>query len=199
MAMTPNTKKGIWVLAAFLFAIGSIKIHHFVKIELRQSGFTSVDRLGDIEVGSESPLFSTSDLQGEPVVLEDFQGRRVVILDFWATWCTPCLIAMPELQKLHEEYSGRGVEILAVNLGEGSKRIRDFMERSSYTFRVVEDRNSDVGKIFGVTAIPVQVVVGMDGRVEWIQAGYDPARMEELRQLLDRLVRDVPPLGSAAM
>ena len=187
------------MLAAILFAVGSIKIHHLVKIELRQRGFTSVDKLGDIVVGSESPHFSTSDLQGEPVVLADFQGRKVVILDFWATWCTPCLLAMPELQKLHDEYSGRGVEILAVNLGEGSKRIRDFMERTSYSFRVVEDRNSDVGKIFGVTSIPVQVVVGMNGRVEWIQAGYDPKKMEELRQLLDRLVRDVPPLGSAAM
>ena len=78
---------------------------------------------------------------------------------------------MPELQKLHEEYWGRGVEILAVNLGEGPKRIREFIERRGYTFRVVEDRNSDIGKIFGVTSIPVQVVVGMDGCVEWIQVG----------------------------
>ena len=70
-------------------------------------------------MGSPSPDFSASDLQGRSVVLSEFQDRKVVLLDFWATWCAPCVQTMPKLQEIHEEFEERNVEILAVNLGEG--------------------------------------------------------------------------------
>ena len=187
--MKSNTQKIIWGLAGVLFALGSIKIHHHVKVEMTQVGRAAADRIGDLQLGSESPDFSTTDLQGRQVVLSEFQGRKVVVVDFWATWCAPCLQAMPTLQELYDEFKGREVEILAVNLGEDPKRIQRFMERHSYTFRVVADQDQAIGNRFGISAIPAQLVVNADGRIEWVQVGYQSSRENELRQLLERLTQ----------
>ena len=90
---------------------------------------------------------------------------NVVAADFWATWCGPCLMAMPALQEVYDDFEGRGVEFLAVNFGEDPERARRFIERKNYTFRVVLDPDQAIGKRFGVSAIPVLVVVGVDGRM----------------------------------
>ena len=188
--MKLNTRNIIWVLVGILFALGSIVIHYQVKVEMPRGGHAGAGQLGDIRVGSESPDFSATDLRGRQVVLSEFRDRKVVVVDFWATWCGPCLMAMPALQEVYDEFEGREVEILAVNLGEDSERVRRFVERNNYTFRVVVDRNQAIGKRFGVSAIPALVVVGTDGRIEWIQVGYSPNEADELRQLLERLTRE---------
>ena len=147
------------------------------------------DRLGEIEVGSEPPDFSAVDLDGREVVLSQLWVRNVVVLDFWATWCGPCITEMPKLEELHGEFRDRGVEILAINLGEGPEHIRRFLERNQYTFRVVADQDESIGDRFSVSAIPALVVVGTGGRVEKIQVGSSPGGRGELRELLERLTR----------
>ena len=132
-------------------------------------------------------------------MLSEFRDRKVVVLDFWATWCGPCLMAMPALQEIYNEFEGRGVEILSVNLGENPELIRRFIERKNYTFRVVADRDQAIGKRFGVSAIPVLLVVGAEGRIERIQVGYSPNEADELRQLLERLTGEDQSVGPAAL
>ena len=78
------------------------------------------------------------------MVLSHFRDRKVVVLDFWAIWCMPCLMAMPDLQQLHDEIGGR-VEVVAVNLGEDPDKVRRFVDRKGYTFTVVEDPDQEVG------------------------------------------------------
>ena len=140
-----------------------------------------------------------------PVELSEFRDRKVVVADFWAEWCGPCLMAMPGLQELHDEFEGQQLEILAVNLGESPEQIQRFIERKGYTFRVVPDQDHSIGNLFGVTGIPTMVVVGADGRVKrigdslsvrwagdlhevpaeaWISAG--------IRELADLLHRPAP-------
>ena len=113
----------------------------------------------------------------------------MVVLDFWATWCGPCLLAMPGLQEVHEEFSGRGVEILAVNLGEDPEVIQGFLDENGYTFPVVADQDFAIGGLFGVGGIPAQVVVNREGLVESIQVGYGPGMENHLRQLLEPLAQ----------
>ena len=187
--MRLNKKQLIWGTAGIVFALGSIKVHHQVKVELAHDGLAVTDRLGGIQVGSESPDFSATDLQGRQVALSELLDRKVVVVDFWATWCAPCLMSMPKLQELHEDFKERQVEVLAVNLGEDLKTIEDFLKRQKYTFRVVADEDQAIGSRFGVNAIPAQVVVNADGVVEWVQIGYDPSKESELRQLLESLTQ----------
>ena len=178
----------IWIFG-ILFAMGSLAIHHQVKVEGTGGGSPASDQLGDLREGSEAPDFAATDLTGRPVVLSDFRGRKVVVLDFWATWCGPCLLAMPGLQEVHEEFGGRGVEILAVNLGEDPEQVREFLDQNGYTFPVVADPDFTIGGLFGVRGIPAQVVVNREGLVESIQVGYGPGMENDLRQLLEPLAQ----------
>jgi len=191
-----NARNIIWALLAISFVAGSIWIHYQVKIEMTQgrSGGAALFQGGDAP-----PDFSATDLQGRQVVLSEFRQGKVVVLDFWATWCSPCVIAMPELQKIHDEFAARGVEIIAINFGEDPGRARRFIERNDYTFRVVVDQDRSIGERFGLRAIPMQVVIGTDGRIVWTRVGYAPHEMEELRELLENLTPAHPSGESAQM
>ncbi len=196
--MRLDRRKIIRVLAGILFALATIKIHYEVKVEMGRGGSGDTGRLENVQVGSESSDFSATDLQGRQVTLSEFRDHKVVVVDFWATWCAPCVMAMPKLQELHDEFKGREVEVLAVNLGEDPDLVRRFLERKKYTFRVVVDRKRVIGNRFGVRAIPALVVIDTDGRVGWIRVGYNPDRADELRQVLERLNQERRSDGSGA-
>ncbi len=193
MAGKGNGRTMMWIVVGILFAIGSVAIHHQVKIEGVGAGSAMAGRLGNLEVGSESPDFSATDLQGRQITLSELLDHKVVVVDFWATWCGPCLLAMPGLQEVHDEFSGRGVEVLAVNLGEGREQIQDFLDENGYTFPVVADQDLAIGGLFGVSGIPAQVVVNREGLLESIQVGYSPGMKHALRRLLERLTQEAPP------
>lgn len=174
------------IVLGLLFAIFSLWIHHQVKV-VWADGDTPA-QTGDLEVGDTAPDFSAVDLQDRTVQLADYRDR-VVVLDFWATWCGPCLIAMPDLQQVHEDFAPHGVEILAINQGEDRDRIARFIQRHAYTFRVVRDEASAIGALFGIRGLPAQLVIGTDGRIEWIHLGYSTEAAQTLRQHLERLTR----------
>ena len=193
--MQLNRRNAAWILAGILFVLGSARIQYHVKVEMpRDEGSTTA--LGDLRVGSEAPDFSAIDLQGQPVVLSEFRDRKVVVADFWAEWCGPCLMAMPDLQELHDEFEGRPLEILAVNLGESPEQIQRFIERTGYTFRVVPDQDDSIGNLFGVTAIPTMVVIGADGLVKRIRVGSGMGSTNRLRDALQDLIGEIQPTVS---
>ena len=194
--MRLNTRSIIWALLVISFVAGSIWIHYQAKVEMTRGGSVGA---GLFQEGDASPDFSATDFQGRQVVLSEFQHRKVVVLEFWATWCSPCLMAMPGLQEIHDKFEARGVEIIAVNFGEDPARAQRFIERNDYTFRVVVDQDQTIGERFGLSAIPMQVVVGTDGRIAWTRVGYAPHEMEKLRELLEDLTLAHPSSESAQM
>ena len=145
-------------------------------------------------MGQDIPDFSGVDLDGADVTLSEFRNREVVVLDFWATWCQPCIRSMPSLEALNEEFGYRGAEFLAVNVGEGPELVREFVEDMEFTVRVVMDEREDISGVYGVRGIPQLVVVGRDGRVAHIELGYPPIprlselREERLREMLEELI-----------
>ncbi|MEQ8278651.1 MAG: TlpA disulfide reductase family protein [Deltaproteobacteria bacterium] len=94
--------------------------------------------------------------------LESLKGK-VVVVDFWATWCPPCRAAMPGLQKLHEDLEGEGVVVLGVNQEPGAEaRVKRYLEGSGITFESVMDEG-DIARRWGVYTFPTTFVVGRDG------------------------------------
>jgi peroxiredoxin len=172
-----------------LFALATIAIHYEVKIGLHQQRSGSVHKLGNVEVGQPAPDFSLPDLSTNTVTLSLYRGQKVVLMDFWATWCGPCRMAMPDLQDLQDKFKDRGFEILSVNQGESAEQVRNFIQRKKYTFHVVLDQDGAVGGKYGVRGIPTLVLVDKKGVVQWLSVGYS-GNDDDLRQLLERLTKE---------
>ena len=193
-----SARKLIRILAWILLAAVTLWVHYEVKVNLQQpaelAAGGSVEQSGNLEVGQDIPDFSGVDLDGADVTLSEFRNREVVVLDFWATWCQPCIRSMPSLEALNEEFGYRGAEFLAVNVGEGPELVREFVEDMEFTVRVVMDEREDISGVYGVRGIPQLVVVGRDGRVAHIELGYPPIprlselREERLREMLEELI-----------
>ena len=190
----------IWVLAGILFAAVTVWVHYEVKVKMLRNaqppGGGSVEQSGNLTVGEEIPDFAAIDLDGANVTLSEFRDREVVVLDFWATWCQPCIQSMPALHALNDEFDERGAEFLAVNVGEQPELVRDFLQDMEFAVRVLTDEQEEISGAYGVRGIPQLVIVGMDGRVVRIEVGYPPLaamaeqRNERLRRLLEELTQD---------
>jgi len=108
--------------------------------------------------------FSLTVLSGGSARLSDYKGK-VVILNFWATWCPPCVAEMPSMENLYKQYKDKGVEILAVDLRENVNTVRQFINNNGYTFPVLLDRDGRVGGLYGVEAIPTTYIIDREGKI----------------------------------
>jgi len=103
-------------------------------------------------------------LSGENAALSSYKGK-VVILNFWATWCPPCRSEMPSMETLYQRFKNDGLEILAVNTGEDSNTVRQFIQNNRYTFPVPLDTSGRVSALYGVQAIPTSYIIDRTGKI----------------------------------
>ena len=138
-------------------------------------------------VGEPAPDIQLDFLEGGKFNLSKYRGR-VVVLDFWATWCGPCLQTMPIVDSVVEEYADQGIELIAVNLEEQPSQIKSMLERHKLAMKVALDRNGVVAARYAVTAIPQTVVIDREGRVARLFVGGGAKLAEPLREALQELV-----------
>jgi thiol-disulfide isomerase/thioredoxin len=126
----------------------------------------------DLEPGRLAPPFDLAGLDGGRVTLTEFRGRPVVI-NFWATWCTPCRVEMPMLIEAWQENRGQPLEIVAVNLTdqERGKDVRRFVEQLKLPFYVALDQRGRVRERYGLVSLPTTVFVDSAGTVRAVHAG----------------------------
>jgi peroxiredoxin/outer membrane lipoprotein-sorting protein len=133
--------------------------------------------------GQPAADFTLKGLDGVSLTLSKLRGK-VVLLDFWATWCGPCRIEMPRVQKLHKEFHDKGLVVLGVNLRETPDRAREFMKKYGYTFGSLLDAKAEVAERYQVEGIPTLFVIDRKGQ---IAAHFVGVREEEdLRQALKK-------------
>ena len=120
--------------------------------------------------GGATPSLALQDLDGRPHRLEDYRGK-VVLINFWATWCVPCREEMPSMNKLRASLTGRPFAVLAVNLAEPESRIRRFMEQLPLDFPVLLDRDTGAAKAWRARILPASYLVGPDGRIRYSVLG----------------------------
>ena len=136
------------------------------------SGLAGAQQLRPWSGGATPPL-ALQDLAGSRHALEDYRGK-VVLINFWATWCEPCRAEMPSINKLRAALAGQPFAVLAVNLAETEPRIRRFMEQVPLDFPVLLDRDSAVAKDWRARVLPASFLVGPDGRIRYAVIGeYD--------------------------
>jgi peroxiredoxin len=131
-----------------------------------------------------APDFTLESLDGDAVTLSALAGQ-VVVLDFWATWCSPCVEGLDHLQQMHERYAEEGLVVLAINVGEDRDEAAEFVADHSYTFTVLLDADGRVSDAYGVQAIPHTLIVDREGEVH-----YTPGFPDEIEDTLERLLME---------
>jgi thiol-disulfide isomerase/thioredoxin len=120
--------------------------------------------------GGAAPPLNLRDLQGNRHDLAAYRGK-VVLVNFWATWCEPCRDEMPSMQRLAEKLAGKPFAVLAVDMGEGEGRVKEFMSRVPIQLTVLLDRDSSVTKAWKVRILPASFLIGRDGRIHYSTLG----------------------------
>jgi len=134
------------------------------------------------QVGKPAPDFQLPNLEGQVVSLSDFRGKPV-LLNFWATWCSPCRFEMPFIQSIFEESSDTGLVILAINIGETPSRVRDFIQSGNFSFLVLLDTNQDVALEYNIRGIPTTFFIDKEGVIQVIKVGAFSSMLEIKRSL----------------
>lgn len=144
----------------------------------------------DREIGRPAPLFELPDVNGKNVLLSGFRGK-VVLINFWATWCGPCRAEMPSLNNLYSALKEKGIVVVAISTDTSEKPVRSFMSDKKISFPVLMDKDKEVSfDLYGVTGIPVTFVLDRNGIViEKIMGEREwdaPAMKENITRILER-------------
>lgn len=136
-----------------------------------------------LPVGTIAPEWTLKDSRGETHTLSEYRGR-VIVMDFWAVWCAPCHIAMPWLQKVHNDLSKRGVVVFGISTDERGGDPIQLMKDRSYTYELLLNGEA-ISKSYGVVGMPTFYMVGVDGRIIYSGSGVDSTLEQRRRALLE--------------
>jgi cytochrome c biogenesis protein CcmG, thiol:disulfide interchange protein DsbE len=171
--------KGWWWRLVLGLLVGSL----FSPAEAESPAVTSLLRPLDLRgypSGTTPPLFSGHTLEARQLSMTDLRGK-VLVVNFWASWCLECRPEMPMLERLHREFAARGLAVVGINAREEREAVRRYAKDLDLTFALVLDPDGKINAAYGVVGLPTTFVVGRDGRAvalavgprEW---GSPPAR-----------------------
>ncbi|MBI4343116.1 MAG: TlpA family protein disulfide reductase [Candidatus Omnitrophica bacterium] len=141
-----------------------------------------------VQPSAEAPDFALQQLDGGTVKLSELRGR-VIVMEFWATWCGPCRFSLPSLEVMHKRYRDRGVAILLLNQDEPADAVRKWLGKR-FTAPILLDAGSEVARRYNVQAIPRLFVINREGRVVYEHAGYGGGLERNLTLILDQLLME---------
>ncbi|RME43324.1 MAG: hypothetical protein D6796_13255 [Caldilineae bacterium] len=117
-----------------------------------------------------APDFTLVTLEGETVHLRDYRGQ-VVLVNFWASWCPPCVAELPAIHAFYQAHRQEGFVVLAVNAEEGAATVQNFVQREGFTFPVLLDAHGGVMNRYGVRALPTTFIVDRQGNIRYVHRG----------------------------
>ncbi len=175
----------------FLAALSALLCLNAAPLLSAQSGkanYKLVPNLEPMKDNSATPDFTLVDSAGKKVAFKEFRGK-LVLLNFWATWCVPCREEMPAMERLYAQYKNKGFTIVAVNVKDSKKEAFAFLKELKITYPIMLDPDGEVGLLYGALGLPTTYLIGPKGeglaRI-WGPAAWDSAGAKQLIQdLLD--------------
>jgi len=163
------------------------KIFSLLMILLLISGCREVKE--SEKKGKEAFDFTLPNLAGENVRLSSFRGK-VVLLDFWATWCPPCRVSIPYIQSLYEKHQRDGLEVLGVSLDKGGEEVlRPFVEKNGITYTILVG-NREIGQSYEIKAIPTLFLLDKKGSIRFHQVGFNPEVEKKIEEKVKQLLSE---------
>ena len=160
-------KTALAILFVAAFAVFSIK----VKNELN----TKQSPLNKVKLGEPMPDFTLPDAGGQMVKFSDVSRQnKLVMINFWASWCTPCRVEIPQFERIYAERKSQGFALLAINEDREREKADAYLKSKPVSFPVLMDNEGAVSKELGVKALPTTILVGQDGKVIQVVEGMEP-------------------------
>lgn len=146
-----------------------------------------------LPAGTRAPAFTTQTVGGKPLSLHSLRGK-VVLLDYWATWCGPCQMATPTLQSLHQKFGRQGLRVVGLSVDDPRSvgSVKPFMKHFGMTYIVSASpvANGRAQYAYNVHGIPSQFLIDRKGIVRWSQSGYSVNEAQELPPLIKKLLAE---------
>ncbi|MCC6661751.1 MAG: TlpA family protein disulfide reductase [Phycisphaerales bacterium] len=165
-----------------LAAPPGFEVKKYAPPEPRHPPGTPQRQASAVEVGKPAPAWTLKDADGKEHSLSDYKGK-IVLMDFWATWCPPCRQAMPGVQAIHEKFAGKGVAVLGINAFE-SGDAPGFMKEQGFTYGLMMNAD-EVAAAYGVSGIPAFFVIGPEGELLFQGVGYSPQQEAKVEQTIE--------------
>lgn len=137
-----------------------------------------------LKINADAPNFTLSSLEGENVSLKELKGK-VVLINFWGSWCDPCKKEMPLIQSAYEKYKNQGFEVLAINMDESKFVVTSFLKQNQLKLPVLLSKDSETGNDYGVYKLPASFMIDKEGRIKQMYEG------ELTREQLDRWINEL--------
>lgn len=138
--------------------------------------------------GGAAPALELADADGKLHRLADYRGK-VVLVNFWATWCEPCREEMPSMERLRVAMQGKPFVVLAVNVGEGARTARRFADKMALGFPMLLDRDTKTTSAWGARVLPASFVVAPDGRIRYSYFGAIDWTRDDVRAAIEGLMQ----------
>ncbi len=141
-----------------------------------------------ISVGDTVPSFKARSIDGSNNVSMDEYRGKVVLIDFWASWCPPCLKSFPKYDDLRREIGTSDFEIVAINVDENTDDAKKFLSKHPVSFPIVKDPKGVLPGVFGVKAMPTSYLIDKNGVVKYVPAAFKEGDIEKLRVEIEKLI-----------
>ncbi|HEY3382681.1 MAG TPA: TlpA disulfide reductase family protein [Vicinamibacterales bacterium] len=145
--------------------------------------------------GQPAPAVRLSSADGSVLSLADLKGR-VVLVDFWASWCAPCRRSFPALDRLYVNLKSRGFEVIAVNLDERRQDAVDFLVARPHETTVVFDPEGASARAFGLAGMPTSFLIDREGRIRFVHVGYTDKVLDAYRREIEQLLTEPSAEGN---
>lgn len=137
------------------------------------------------------PEIEVKDIDQNWVSLDEFNGEKLTVLDFWATWCKPCVTGIPKLNSLYKEFSEQGVEFIGINIDgpRNQSKIKPFVQSLGIQYPIILDPDQELVDDYNVTAFPTLIVINNKGKQVFVHEGFLPGDEKRIKEEISKLLK----------
>ena len=138
------------------------------------------------------PEVEVKDINQNWVSLNNLSGEKYTVIDFWATWCKPCVTAIPKLNVIYQEFSSQGIEFVGVNIDgpRNQSKVKPFANTLNIKYPIVLDPNQELVNDYNVTAFPTLIVLNKKGKEVFVHEGFNPGDEKLIKEELTKLLKN---------